>query len=58
MLSSHVTQFQAPTMLFSKVFAPFAVAIASASVVKCGPIAYGICQTGAFISTIVNKSSR
>ncbi|KIM37591.1 hypothetical protein M413DRAFT_448389 [Hebeloma cylindrosporum] len=33
-------------MHFSKLFAPVAIAIASASVVQGGPIAYGICQTG------------
>jgi hypothetical protein len=42
-------------MLFSKIFTPFAIAIASASVVQGGPIAYGICQTGTVRSTVVTS---
>jgi hypothetical protein len=37
-------------MLFTKIFAPLALAIAGASVVQGGLIAYGICQTGILIS--------
>jgi hypothetical protein len=34
-------------MFFTKIFTPLALVIASASVVQGGPIAYGLCQTGA-----------
>lgn len=40
-------------MFFPKFFAPLALALAGASVVQGGPIAYAICQTGAFISAVV-----
>lgn len=46
-------------MFFSKIFVPIALAIAGASVVQGGPIAYGICQTGVFLQrTMFNKCGR